>query len=144
MSNLLISGRSLGRRRQKLFDDFSIPFPPEMGDGGSLTLRELIARIVASEIDAFLQRQEERRLTRVLSRDQLERAASNGKIDFGGKDADASVDLAAAIQTAHQAFEDGLYLVVIDDLEQRDLDAQVYLRPDSRLTFIRLTFLAGA
>lgn len=144
MSNLLISGRSLGRRRQKLFDDFSIPFLPEMGDGGSLTLRELIARIVAGEIDAFLHRQEERRLTRVLSRDQLERAASIGKIDFGGNDADASVDLAAAIQAAHQAFEDGLYLVVIDDIEQRDLDAQVYLRPDSRITFIRLTFLAGA
>ena len=39
--------------------------------------------------------------------------------------------------------EDGLYLVIIDEDEQKSLDAQVFLQEDSRLTFIRLTLLAG-
>ena len=50
----------------------------------------------------------------------------------------------AAIATALEAFVDGLYLVVIDDVGYTDLDAIVSLKPDSRVTFIRLTFLAGA
>jgi hypothetical protein len=33
---------------------------------------------------------------------------------------------------------------VLDGDERRDLDAQVYLRPDSKVTFVRLAFLAGA
>ena len=55
-----------------------------------------------------------------------------------------SVDPDEAVATALQAFLDGLYLVFIDDVEQRDLDAQVFLTPESKLTFLRLTFLAGA
>jgi hypothetical protein len=42
-----------------------------------------------------------------------------------------------------QAFEDGLYLVVLDGQEQRSLDAQLFLQPDSRVAFVRLTMLAG-
>ena len=45
---------------------------------------------------------------------------------------------------ALQGFEDGLYLVVLDGVEQRELDRQVYLTAESRLVFLRLTFLAGA
>ena len=58
MSSLIIAGRNLGKRQRVLFDDFSIPFPPEIGDGGSLTLRELISRIVVGEVEAFRTRQE--------------------------------------------------------------------------------------
>jgi hypothetical protein len=42
-----------------------------------------------------------------------------------------------------QAFEDGLYLVIVDGNEQRDLDQQVFLQPDSRVAFVRLALLAG-
>jgi hypothetical protein len=45
MSSLLISGRGLARRQKVLFDGFSVPFPPDVGDGDGLTLRELITRI---------------------------------------------------------------------------------------------------
>jgi hypothetical protein len=43
-----------------------------------------------------------------------------------------------------QGFEDGLYLVILDGEEQRDLDRQVYVTAESRMVFLRLTFLAGA
>jgi hypothetical protein len=48
------------------------------------------------------------------------------------------------VATALQAFEDGLYLVIIDEVERRSLDEPVHLAEDSQLVFIRLTFLAGA
>jgi hypothetical protein len=49
----------------------------------------------------------------------------------------------AAVTTALQAFTDGLYFVFLDDVQQQDLDAEVLVRPESRLTFIRLVALPG-
>lgn len=140
---LVISGRGLGRKQKPLFEDFSIPLPPESTDGGGLTLRELITRIVVSEVEAFRDRQQLRRLGRVLSAGQIQEGIERGKVGVGDS-LNQSVDTDLAVGTAIQGFEDGLYLVVIDETEQRDLDAQIYLRPGSRITFIRLVFLAGA
>jgi hypothetical protein len=147
-STLIVSGKQLGKRKA-LFEDFSVPVPPEVGegDGGELTLRALITRIVAAEVEAFRNRQERRRLTRVLSPREIEEGAEKGKIDAGGADERIlaqRVDTEEAIGTALQAFEDGLYLVIVDGEEQRDLEARVYVRPGSRITFVRLVFLAGA
>jgi hypothetical protein len=141
---LVISGRGLGKQKKPLFEDFSVPFPPDVGDGGSLTLRELIMRIVLSEVEAFKQRQERRRLTQILSPAQIEAGLEKGKIQLGGSELQQSVQPDAAVANALQAFEDGLYLVVIDGAEKRDLNEQVYIQPGSRITFIRLVFLAGA
>jgi hypothetical protein len=139
---LTISGKALGKKKP-LFADFSIPFPPDLGDGGALTLRDLLDRVVRAEVAAFGQRQEERRLVRALSSGEIEKGAVRGKIDAGGRDLKQAVDPDAAVATALEAFEDGLYLVVVDGQEQRDLDAQVFLRPDSRVAFVRLVMLAG-
>ena len=139
---LTIQGKALGRKRP-LFADWSVPFPPDLGEGGALTLRELIARIVRAEVQAFRQRQQERRLLRALTASDIEKGVVKGKVDMGGHDLGQKVDEEEAVGVALQAFEDGLYLVVVDGEERRDLDAQVFLRPDSRVTFVRLTMLAG-
>lgn len=139
---LTISGKALGRKKP-LFADWSIPFPPDLGDGGSLTLRDLIARVVRAEVAAFQQRQQERRLFRALTEKQVQEAATKGKIEMGGSEVKQTVDAEEAVATALQAFEDGLYLVVVDEQEQRALDAQVFLRPDSVVAFVRLVMLAG-
>jgi hypothetical protein len=139
---LTISGKALGRKKP-LFADFSVPFPPELGDGGALTLRDLISRVVKHEVEAFKQRQEDRKLLHALTARQIEEGAARGKIDMGGRDLNQKVDVEESIGVALEAFEDGLYLVVVDGQEQRSLDAQVFLQPDSRLAFIRLTMLAG-
>ena len=143
MSTITISGKALGKKKP-LFADWSIPFPPEWGDGDHLTLRKLITRIVLAEVTAFKERQEERCLARVLSVAEIEKGMESGKVDSGGRELVQDVDEETAVAKALQAFEDGLYLVVIDGEEQRDLDAQVFLRPDSQVTFVRLVFLAGA
>jgi hypothetical protein len=75
---------------------------------------------------------------------QIEAAAEKGKVEMGGSEVPVQeVDADSAVAAALQAFEDGLYLVVIDENEHRKLDSQVYLQPDSRITFVRLTLLAG-
>jgi hypothetical protein len=144
---LTIMGKGLGRRRP-LFADFSIPPPDDLGDGGPLTLRDLITHVVCREVVAFEKRQEARRLDRVLTRTQIEQGQERGKISPEGRDPKhqppSKVDMESAVATALEAFVDGLYLVIIDDVEYRELDAIVRIDPDSRVTFLRLTFLAGA
>src|SRR5262245_49121869 len=141
---ITIEGKALGTRR-RLFSDWSIPIPPDLGGGGGgdLSLRDLIARIVRAEVAAFRDRREERRLVRALSATEIADGVAKGKVDMGGRDLDQEVDEEQAVGAALQAFEDGIYLVAVDGRDVRDLDQSVYLTADSRITFIRLALLAG-
>ena len=142
---MLIETRLLGKKPRSL-DRWSVPVPPAAGDGGddALTLRDLITRVVRGEVAAFDERQRQGRLMRVLSRAEIADGASAGKVDPGGRTGLPVADPEVAVGAALQGFEDGLYLVVLDGVEQRELDAQVYPKDTSTLVFVRLTFLAGA
>lgn len=141
---LTISGRALGRK-QPLFADFSVPVSPEdFSAGESPTLRSLLTTIVREQVRDFEQRQAQREFLRVLTQREIDEGAARGKIESGESAVGRQkVDPEQAIATALTAFEDGLFLVAIDGQEYRELDRQVFLQPDSRLTFIRLTLLAG-
>jgi len=120
---LTISTRSLGRRKP-LLDDFAVPPPPTDGaESDDYRLRHLIEHVVRRQIDA---------------------GAARGKVDPAAKGRAQTIDEEDAVATAMIAFEDGLYLVLVDGVEHHDLDERVALRPDSRLVFLRLAFLAGA
>jgi hypothetical protein len=139
---LTVTGKALGRKKP-LFADWSIPLPPGTGGEGT-TLRDIIAQLVHTEVSSFKERQEQRRVFRVLTARGIEAGVQKGKIELGGSEMPAqAVDEEAAVAAALQAFEDGLYLVIIDEQEHKSLDSQVYLQPDSRITFVRLTLLAG-
>jgi hypothetical protein len=144
MSTLTISGKALGARRP-LFADWSLPLPPDWeASGGGRTLRDLIDAVVRGEVRAFRQRQEDRQVFRALTAREISAGAERGKIESGGSDVPVQlVDEDEAVATACQAFEDGLFLVVIDGQEHRELDRQIFVQPDSRVTFLRLTLLAG-
>lgn len=135
---LLVQGKALGRKKP-LFDGFSVS-PPATGN---LTLRSLLGHIVRQEVAAFKNRQSERRLLHALTAKQIEQGLAKGKVDLGGSTLDQKVDVDAAMTTVIEAFQDGLYLVVLDETELKDLDAPVTLSEASRLTFIRLSLLAG-
>ena len=140
---ITITGKTLGRKKP-LFADWSIPFPPDLRDGGEpITLRALISRIVRAEVAAFRKRQKDQQMLHALTARQIVEGLEKGKVDMGGKELRQEVDEEPAVATALQAFEDGLYLVVLDEAEQRSLDTEVHLQPDSRVTFIRLAMLAG-
>jgi hypothetical protein len=137
-----ISGKTLGKKKP-LFADWSIPFPPDLGDGGSLTLRDLLDRVVRAQVQAFKERQQQQLLVRALTAKDIEAGAVKGKVDMDGRDLEQNVDPEDAVGTALQAFEDGLYLVILDGQEQRSLDQEVRLQPDSLIAFVRLAMLAG-
>ena len=100
--------------------------------------------LTPEEVAAFQRRQEDRVMFRALTARQIGDAAERGKISAGGSEVPPQeIDADAAVGTALVAFEDGLYFVVIDDQQAKELDQEVFLRPDSRITFIRLTLLAG-
>lgn len=144
---LMVHGKTIGQRRA-LFDSFSVPPPPGVeGGGGPMKLRDLIAHVVIEEVAGFEKRQRLRWIDRVLTQPQIDQAAARGKISPEGREASIEhrrIDPGAAVPVALEAFTDGLYLVVLDDIEYRDLDDFISINSDSRLTFIRLTFLAGA
>lgn len=137
--------RHAGRKSRPL-DGWAVPNPPGSGDpgGGGITLRDLIARIVRAEVAAFEARDRARRLVRALTAAEIADGAARGKVDPGGRPSVGAVDADGAVGAALQGFEDGLYLVILDGVEQRSLDRQVYLTSDSKLVFLRLAFLAGA
>lgn len=142
---VLVEARVLGKKRA-LIPEWSVPIPPDAGsDGdGGLTLRQLITRVVRAEVLAFEKRQEARRFVRALTEAEVEDGRARGRIDPGGREPSGPVDVEQAIGTALQAFEDGLYLVIVDGQEHRELEAQVWVGDETRLVFLRLTFLAGA
>ena len=140
---MIVTGKAIGSRKP-LFAEFSVPPPADSGDGGNATLRDVLDTVVRHEVEAFQQRQRHRQFLRVLTQREIQAGVEAGKIDSGGAELEPqTVDADDAVAVALQAFEDGLYLVVIDDEEQTSLDAPVFLQQDSRLTFIRLTMLAG-
>jgi hypothetical protein len=140
---LTVTTRALGRRKP-LLADFGVN-PPPMDDGeDELTLRALITSVVRQEVARFGARQREQRFDRVLGTQAIAAGAEKGKIDPAGKSFDQTVEVDEAVGTALLAFEDGLYLVIIDGIEYKSLDDAIRLHDDSKLTFLRLTFLAGA
>lgn len=140
---LVISTRALGKRKP-LLADFSVSPPENFGDGDDFTLRDLIGHVVRQEVAEYRQRRKRNRFDRVLTERQIEEGAIRGKVDPGGKTHVQPVDEETAVASALLAFEDGLYLVIVDEIERKSLDEPLRLSPDSRITFIRLTFLAGA
>jgi hypothetical protein len=140
--SITVQGKVIGQSRPS-FPDWAVPLPPEVSGSGSVTLRDLITRIVLAEVGAFKAQQQERRLTRVLSREAIEQAALRGKVTMGGQDLEQAVDPQAAVATALLAFEDGLYFVFVDDVQGETLDQPVRVQPGSEVLFLRLVPLAG-
>ena len=142
---ITVEARIMGRQKPVIMSQL-VTMGASHLDGVDLRLRDLLAYLVRDEVAAFEQRRQERRLLRVLSPDQLQQAASSGKIvtvEFDEAQARGKADEDAAVAVALQAFEDGLYFVFLDEMQLEDLDAPAPVRDGSKLTFIRLVALAG-
>lgn len=141
-STITIEGKLLGRTKP-LFTDWRILPPKFFSKEKHPTLRDLLTRIVLEEVEAFRTRQEQRRLTRILTKAEIEQGIGLGKVDMGGRELEQKVEPQAAVDNALQAFEDGFYFVFIDDEQQQELDSEVYLKPHSHIIFLRLVPLVG-
>ena len=136
---LTVSGKVMGKT-QPIFTDWQLPLPKP---DSIITLRDLLTHIVRAEVGGFETRQRQRRLMQVLSPAQIRAGIQQGKVDLGGSDLEQEVDSQGAIETALQAFADGLYFVFLDEQQQESLETPVQLQPTSQLLFLRLVPLVG-
>jgi hypothetical protein len=137
---ITVSARVLGRKGSG--GSFSVPPPPGVGEQ-PIPVAALLGHVVRQEVSAFRARQEGRALLEVLTPEEIAGRAAQGRVVPGGQDLRQEVDEGAAVAAVLQAFEDGIYMAVLDGHELRDLGEEVTLRPDSQVTFLRLTLLEG-
>ena len=136
---LIINVKQAGRKHA-LFEKQII----EIDDiGNKPTLRELITAVVKQQVITYNSKPFEKNLLPFLTDEQIIAQIPTGKIGFGSIYNEQKADMAKAQETALLAFEDGMYAVFAGDEELKLLSGQLDLSPETVITFIRLTFLAG-
>ena len=137
---LIIDARLLGQKKP-LLAGWTLELPD--GTSTTISLRALITHVVEAEVDAFQQRQTERRLARVLNPIQIEQGLARGKVDLGERELNQLVEAPQAVTAALQAFEDGLYFVFVGGSQVTELEVELVLQPQTQVSFLRLVALAG-
>ncbi len=102
------------------------------------TLKELITNLVNIEIDKYEQEQ-----LKITSQEDLDQMIINGKVSFGFKYRETEIDRTNAVNVALQAFEDGLYVVFLNNSELKSLTDKLILNENDSLSLVRLTMLTG-
>ncbi len=145
MSHMVsIEARAVGRKGP-IIPSWSIPLPFDTESKDGLTLSELIKHVVLGEVQAFEERRQAQLFLRALSPEDIDEGVARGKVSPGNPDTvGPAVDPEAALAVALQAFEDGLYLVLVDEVEIQQLSDPVPVQESSTVVFLRLTFLSGA
>ena len=137
---MLIESKVLGQRKR--------PFEPwelDLFESKTeiLSLEQFLCRVVIQEVETFKIRQEERKLLRVLSKEEIVAGTLKGKVDMGGRDLEQEVEPQEAIENALLAFKDGFYYVFVDEKQIEKLDEEITLYPTSHILFLRLVPLVG-
>lgn len=139
---LTLEAKVLGQSRPAIAP-WEMALAAHASQDGVVHVRELLAAIVTAEAEAFRERQDQRRLTRVLLPEEIARGAERGKVDAGGHDLAQPVNTAESVAAALQAFKDHLYYVFVDGQQAQTLDEVAPVRENSRILFVRLVALIG-
>lgn len=130
--------KHLGRRKGTL-----APMPYTISDEVS-SLRDLLTALVEQEVRDYNHRAAEPPLFPLLTQQELQAQAEQGKVGFGRVTPNRRANLEQAVQTALQGWEDGLVRVFLDEQLLTDLDAPLVIPQGAVFTFLRLTFLTGS
>ena len=112
------------------------------------TAQKLIEETVRMMVADFIRRQQEAKeghIPEALSEDNMQTMAEVGKIAFGEIYNDKEPDEDKAVQTAWQAYADGIVRVFIggEEAEYNENGTQLALKEGDDVTFVRLAMLAG-
>ncbi|EHS59089.1 hypothetical protein [Paenibacillus sp. Aloe-11] len=134
---LVVTVKSLGKRKPALVrKEMELSPVPQ-------TLRELIAATVALNIQRLQEKQDSVALIPFLTGEEIQMQGETGKVGFGSIYNDAIPNIKDAVDTAMQAFEDGLYRVFVRDEEVAEPDVPLLLGDGDEIVFIRFIMLAG-
>jgi hypothetical protein len=127
-----------GHRRSGIGEhDLALALPD-----GPVNAHQIIEAAVRAEIAAYQARTEEATLVRVLTVASLADAQERGAVRGGDGPPAAPVDIPAAVETARQAFDDGIFKIFVGDDEIAGRDER-WLADGATLLFLRLVPLAG-
>ncbi|HCL04143.1 MAG TPA: hypothetical protein DHW61_17335 [Lachnoclostridium phytofermentans] len=135
--NIYLKIKSVGKRRP-ILENTLYTLPDDI-----TTLRQLIETVVRQEVEKYNNRGIDNMLVPFLTESEISDQSTAGKIGFGRIYSDKKADFEKAVETALQGFEDGLFRIIIGDMEATELDEPLTIHENDILTFIRLTFLAG-
>jgi len=140
---MVIESKVLGQRKRP-YEPWELDIKAQSQlEGKEIKLRDFLKQVVLQEVEAFHIRQEERKLCRLLTKEDIEKGKEVGKIDSAAKDFTQEVDPTEAVKAALLAFTDGFYYVFVDEVQIEALDESFRLRNDSHVLFLRLVPLAG-
>lgn len=111
--------------------------------GNIKTLEDLITQLVTHNVNSFNKEIETNKVLSFLSPSEIQNQSITGKIGFGEIENKTKANINSSIENALQAFEDGIFVVFIDDDEVKTLKEPLAIKESSSITFIRMTFLTG-
>lgn len=130
----------LGKKRATLE---KVPFELPANFSNNSTLKNLLTTIIQQQVQLFNTRKTNTNLLPYLESVDITAQAERGKVSFGASYNEKTVDENAAIETALQAFEDGLFYVFINDQKIEHLTEAIILTDETSLLFLRLVALTG-
>lgn len=135
--NVIVNLKSIGKKRNSVKEEiFFLENRPK-------TVRQLIEETVKTCVKDYKERREGQELLKGLTKEEIEDQAAAGKVSFGVNYGERDADLEEALSNALQSYEDGIYRIFIEDEEAGALDAPAFITEETKLTFVRLTMLAG-
>jgi len=133
---ITISGRSIGMQKP-LFEPWSIAIEPYLDGNDDWTLSELIEMVILEATTIFKEPPHDPAFLQSVNA-LLAIQATSAASAIPTDPASMETQVGEAIGNALQAFEDDVYLVVLDSEDVMDLEDEIELRPDSQVTFVRL------
>ena len=166
---ITITGRLIGMTKP-LFADWLIAVESYLDGNDDWTVRELIEMIIREEFDAFERAPYERDFLRAVNADRITIATTAFK-DTDSKETDSKetdtgdpnlddleiaepitlatgsprqdVDVESAIENTWRAFDEEIFIFLLDEDEKFDLDESIHVRADSRVTIVRVVPLGS-
>ncbi|KKK37718.1 hypothetical protein WQ57_12205 [Mesobacillus campisalis] len=134
---LFISMKKAGKRKNEITRQrIQLPSRPN-------TLRALLTEVICQNVKQLNDKETEQPLISYLPPMEIADQSASGKVGFGSIYNSRKADEKEAVQTGIQAFEDGLFIAFLNDIEIKELDSPLAISEGDELVFIRLTMLAG-
>ncbi|OIJ20162.1 hypothetical protein BKP45_10295 [Anaerobacillus alkalidiazotrophicus] len=134
---IYVTMKSVSRRKDYLNrKEFVLKSTPQ-------SLRQLITEIIALNVEQLNEKKLEKPFLHFLTNEEIVIQSSTGKVGFDTKYNENKSDEQEAVNTAIQAFRDGLFKVFLNEKEQEALDIPLLLQDGDEVVFIRLTMLTG-
>lgn len=135
--NVKVSIKQIGKKRNKINAvDFYIENNPD-------DVKMLITEAVRTCVSEYNKRVQNGENALPITNDEINDMSEIGKIAFGINYGKKCADMEKAVETALQAYEDGIFRIFINDIEVGAISEKISLSENDTLTFVRLVMLAG-